>query len=163
VGSNDTYFGPRESWRLQISGGLCTHPVGAELYVALLTTFLLKWVRFSPITKANNSLLTHHIYNYDRFLVVDCGNGIYTTGKCLDTWVCPIAGLEVKCCLLDLSWREGAWCWCWCVEPRHPLLWILVWYSTLWSQKAFWHIQTVNFYHNQCYSFHGETRCCLFV
>jgi serine/threonine protein kinase len=37
------------------------------------------------MTKANNILLTHHIYNYDHFLVVDCGNGIYTTGKCLDT------------------------------------------------------------------------------
>jgi serine/threonine protein kinase len=37
------------------------------------------------ITKANNIHLTRHIYNYDHFLVVDCGNGIHTTGKCLDT------------------------------------------------------------------------------
>jgi hypothetical protein len=41
--------------------------------------------KIHTITKANNILLTHHIYNYDHFVVVDCGNGIYTTGKCLDT------------------------------------------------------------------------------
>jgi hypothetical protein len=37
----------RESWRLQTLGGLCTHPAGAGLCVALLTTFLPKWVRLN--------------------------------------------------------------------------------------------------------------------